>query len=42
MASLSLKNIYKVYPNGFNAVMDFNLEIEDKEFIIFVGPSGCG
>ncbi len=36
MASLSLKNIYKVYPNGFNAVKDFNLEIEDKEFIIFV------
>ncbi len=42
MASLSLKNIYKVYPNGFNAVKDFNMEIEDKEFIIFVGPSGCG
>ena len=38
MASLSLRNIYKVYPNGFNAVKDFNLEIEDKEFIIFVGP----
>ena len=42
MASLSLKNIQKVYPNGFVAVKDFNLEIEDKEFIIFVGPSGCG
>ena len=42
MASLSLKNINKVYPNGFQAVKDFNLEIEDKEFIIFVGPSGCG
>ena len=42
MASLSLKNINKVYPNGFHAVKDFNLEIEDKEFIIFVGPSGCG
>ena len=42
MASLSLRNIYKVYPDGFNAVKDFNLEIEDKEFIIFVGPSGCG
>lgn len=36
MASLSLKNIYKVYPNGFNAVKDFNLEIEDKEFIILL------
>ncbi len=42
MASLSLKNIHKVYDNGFVAVRDFNLEIEDKEFIIFVGPSGCG
>ena len=42
MSSLSLKNICKVYPNGFEAVKDFNLEIEDKEFIIFVGPSGCG
>jgi multiple sugar transport system ATP-binding protein len=42
MASLSLKNICKVYPNGVEAVKDFNLEIEDKEFIIFVGPSGCG
>ena len=42
MASLSLKNICKRYPNGFEAVKDFNLEIEDKEFIIFVGPSGCG
>jgi len=42
MASLSLKNINKAYPNGFVAVKDFNLEIEDKEFIIFVGPSGCG
>ncbi|MDD3368124.1 MAG: sn-glycerol-3-phosphate ABC transporter ATP-binding protein UgpC [Lachnospiraceae bacterium] len=42
MASLSLKNVCKVYPNGFEAVKDFNLEIADKEFIIFVGPSGCG
>ena len=42
MASLSLKHIYKRYPNGFEAVKDYNLEIEDKEFIIFVGPSGCG
>ena len=42
MASLSLKHIYKIYPNGFEAVKDFNLEVEDREFIIFVGPSGCG
>lgn len=42
MANLSLKNIKKIYPNGITAVKDFNLEVEDKEFIIFVGPSGCG
>ena len=42
MAGLSLKNVCKVYPNGFEAVKDFNLEIADQEFIIFVGPSGCG
>ena len=42
MASLSLRNVTKAYPNGFVAVKDFNLEIADKEFIIFVGPSGCG
>ena len=42
MASLNLKNIFKVYPSGVTAVTDFNLDIEDKEFIVFVGPSGCG
>lgn len=42
MASLSLKHIYKVYPNGTKAVNDFNMQIADKEFIVFVGPSGCG
>ncbi len=42
MANLSLKHIYKVYPNGAKAVSDFNMLIDDKEFIVFVGPSGCG
>ena len=42
MASLSLRNIYKVYPGDVTAVKDFNLEIDDKEFIVLVGPSGCG
>ena len=42
MAGLNLKGIYKVYPSGVTAVTDFNLDIEDKEFIVFVGPSGCG
>ena len=39
MSSVQLKHVCKKYPNGYEAVKDFNLEIEDKEFIIFVGPS---
>ncbi len=42
MASLSFKHIYKKYPGGVTAVSDFCLEVRDKEFIIFVGPSGRG
>ncbi|MDO5327392.1 MAG: sn-glycerol-3-phosphate ABC transporter ATP-binding protein UgpC [Clostridia bacterium] len=42
MAYLTLKNINKIYPNGFHAVHNFNLEIEKGEFVVFVGPSGCG
>lgn len=44
MASITLKNIKKVYPGKEKvvAVQDFNLKIEDKEFVILVGPSGCG
>ena len=43
MASISCQHIYKIYPGATApAVTDFNLEIQDKEFIIFVGPSGCG
>ncbi len=42
MADLSLKNLNKVYDNGVQAVFDFNLDIEDGEFIVLVGPSGCG
>ena len=40
--SLELKHVDKIYDNGFQAVTDFNLKIEDKEFIVFVGSSGCG
>ena len=41
MSTIELKHINKVYETA-TAVKDFNLKIEDKEFIIFVGPSGCG
>ncbi|WP_163101723.1 ABC transporter ATP-binding protein [Peribacillus alkalitolerans] len=42
MAEIRLDHIYKIYDNKVTAVEDFNLHIEDKEFIVFVGPSGCG
>lgn len=42
MSSLSLKHIYKVYDGNVKAVNDFCMDIQDKEFIVFVGPSGCG
>ncbi|MGL4949344.1 MAG: ABC transporter ATP-binding protein [Anaeroplasmataceae bacterium] len=42
MATLSLKNINKVYPNNVKAVVDFSMDINEKDFICLVGPSGCG
>lgn len=43
MVSINLNSIYKKYEgNEHYSVTDFNLDIEDKEFIVFVGPSGCG
>ncbi len=42
MARILLKNVTKTYPGNITAVKDFNLEIQDKQFVIFVGPSGCG
>jgi len=42
MSTLKLSHINKIYDNHVQAVFDFNLEIDDHEFIVFVGPSGCG
>lgn len=42
MGKVVFKNIKKIYPGDVIAVEDFNLEIENKEFIVLVGPSGCG
>ena len=50
MATVKLTNVKKIYgsndgsrkSNQVVAVHDFNLEIQDKEFVVFVGPSGCG
>ena len=41
-AFVSLKDVNKIYPNGVQAVYDFNIDINENEFIVLVGPSGCG
>jgi multiple sugar transport system ATP-binding protein len=42
MARVQLSGIQKIYSGNVQAVKDFNLDIQDKEFVVFVGPSGCG
>ena len=42
MASLSIRNVRKVYPNGAEVLKGINLDIEDGQFVILVGGSGCG
>ncbi|WP_217914503.1 ABC transporter ATP-binding protein [Miltoncostaea marina] len=42
MASVEFEDVGKVYPGGARAVEDFDLTIEDREFMVLVGPSGCG
>ncbi|MGC9960429.1 MAG: sn-glycerol-3-phosphate ABC transporter ATP-binding protein UgpC [Acidimicrobiales bacterium] len=42
MATVSLENVTKTYPNGFEAVRGVDLDVSDGEFVVLVGPSGCG
>ncbi len=42
MATITLEDITKVYPNGFQAVHGIDLDVGDGEFMVLVGPSGCG
>ena len=42
MATITLKDVEKVYENGFHAVHSLSLDIADGEFLVLVGPSGCG
>jgi multiple sugar transport system ATP-binding protein len=42
MASVSLENISKIYPNGVAALRGLNLDIQDGELLVLVGPSGSG
>jgi multiple sugar transport system ATP-binding protein len=42
MAEIVLDDVWKVYPDGTEAVRALDLDIHDGEFIVLVGPSGCG
>jgi len=42
MAAVVLKGLTKIFEGNVQAVKDFNLEVNDKEFVVLVGPSGCG
>jgi multiple sugar transport system ATP-binding protein len=42
MANVGLRQVNKVYENGFHAVKDLNLDVREGEFMVLVGPSGCG
>ena len=42
MAEIVLDDVWKVYPDGTEAVRALDLDIQDGEFMVLVGPSGCG
>jgi multiple sugar transport system ATP-binding protein len=42
MAYVTFKGVKKIFPNGFQAVHQFDLEVKENEFIVLVAPSGCG
>ena len=42
MTTLRIKDVFKRYPNGAEAVKGVSVDVEDGELVVFVGPSGCG
>ena len=42
MAEIQLNHVYKKFDDGVTAVKNFTLDIQDRDFVVFVGPSGCG
>jgi sn-glycerol 3-phosphate transport system ATP-binding protein len=42
MANVTLRNVKKAYPNGFEAIKGVDVDVPDGQFCVLVGPSGCG
>ena len=42
MGAIDIKSAGKIYPNGTRALEDVNITINDGEFVVLVGPTGCG
>src|SRR5580704_17549126 len=42
MANVTLRNVKKAYPNGFEAIKGIDFAVGDGQFCVLVGPSGCG
>ncbi len=42
MANVTLRNVRKVYPGGFESIKGIDIEVGDGQFCVLVGPSGCG
>jgi sn-glycerol 3-phosphate transport system ATP-binding protein len=42
MANVTLRDVRKTYPGGFEAIKGIGLEVADGQFCVLVGPSGCG
>ena len=39
---INIKNLQKIYDNGYEALKSVNLDIEDGALVTLLGPSGCG
>mgnify|MGYP004555262133 CR=1 FL=1 len=42
MEIISMRNVYKIYPNGVGAIFNLNLSIERGDFVFIIGGSGSG
>jgi multiple sugar transport system ATP-binding protein len=42
VASVTVRNLTKIFAGGVKAVNQLDLDVKDGEFVVFLGPSGCG